>query len=274
MVIDSHTHIFPDKVAQKAIPNLASLIHTEPAMNGTANGLLESMKNGGIDVSVVLPIVTSPHQFDSILRFAVHINETYSKGRHRLHSLASVHPEEPDYKNQLLLIKREGFTGIKLHPHYQHVDFNDIRYKRIIHKASELGLNVTTHAGFDVYCPEHNYCSVDMILDVLQDVAPTALVAAHLGNNEYYDEVEAKLCGRDLYFDTAYSILHTSETQLLSIIQKHGADKILFATDVPWADQKISAQRLRNLPGLSDEEKEQILFRNASALYRLETESD
>lgn len=271
MVIDSHTHIFPDPVAQKAIPELAALIKARPAMDGTVNGLLESMENGDIDISIVLPIVTHPHQFDSILRFAVHLNETYSAGRRRIHSLASVHPLEPAFAEQLRLIRREGFTGIKIHPPYQGVELNDIRYKRIIEKASELGLSVTTHAGFDVYCPHHNYCSVDMILEVLHDVAPPALVAAHLGNNSYYDEVEKKLCGQNLYFDTAYSILHISETQLAGIIRQHGADKVLFATDVPWADQKASVERLRNLPGLSPEEKERLLFRNAASLYHLDT---
>lgn len=271
MVIDSHTHIFPDPVAQKAIPELAALIKARPAMDGTVNGLLESMENGDIGISIVLPIVTHPHQFDSILRFAVHLNETYSAGRRRIHSLASVHPLEPAFAEQLRLIRREGFTGIKIHPPYQGVELNDIRYKRIIEKASELGLSVTTHAGFDVYCPHHNYCSVDMILEVLHDVAPPALVAAHLGNNSYYDEVEKKLCGQNLYFDTAYSILHISETQLAGIIRQHGADKVLFATDVPWADQKASVERLRNLPGLSPEEKERLLFRNAASLYHLDT---
>lgn len=271
MVIDSHTHIFPDPVAQKAIPELAALLKARPAMDGTVNGLLESMENGDIDISIVLPIVTHPHQFDSILRFAVHLNETYSAGRRRIHSLASVHPLEPAFAEQLRLIRREGFTGIKIHPPYQGVELNDIRYKRIIEKASELGLSVTTHAGFDVYCPHHNYCSVDMILEVLHDVAPPALVAAHLGNNSYYDEVEKKLCGQNLYFDTAYSILHISETQLAGIIRQHGADKVLFATDVPWADQKASVERLRNLPGLSPEEKERLLFRNAASLYHLDT---
>ena len=271
MVIDSHTHIFPDPVAQKAIPELAALLKARPAMDGTVNGLLESMENGDIDISIVRPIVTHPHQFDSILRFAVHLNETYSAGRRRIHSLASVHPLEPAFAEQLRLIRREGFTGIKIHPPYQGVELNDIRYKRIIEKASELGLSVTTHAGFDVYCPHHNYCSVDMILEVLHDVAPPALVAAHLGNNSYYDEVEKKLCGQNLYFDTAYSILHISETQLAGIIRQHGADKVLFATDVPWADQKASVERLRNLPGLSPEEKERLLFRNAASLYHLDT---
>ena len=37
--------------------------------------------------------------------------------------------------------------GIKLHPDYQDTYFNDIRYKRIISYATELGLIISVHAG-------------------------------------------------------------------------------------------------------------------------------
>ena len=42
MIIDFHTHIFPDKVAEKAVPKLAAVINHNPSMNGTAAGLLDS----------------------------------------------------------------------------------------------------------------------------------------------------------------------------------------------------------------------------------------
>ena len=77
MIIDFHTHIFPDKVAEKAVPKLAAVINHNPSMNGTAAGLLDSMEKSGVDISVILPVVTNPHQIDSVIRFAAEINETY-----------------------------------------------------------------------------------------------------------------------------------------------------------------------------------------------------
>ena len=104
MVIDFHTHIFPDRIAPKALSSLASIIQLQPSMNGTREGLLSSMAESGIDLSVVLPVITDPHQFDSILRFAAETNELYenSPGR-RLCSFAGMHPEIPDYKEKLRL---------------------------------------------------------------------------------------------------------------------------------------------------------------------------
>jgi hypothetical protein len=270
MIIDFHTHIFPDKVAEKAIPKLADCIGLAPSMNGTVSGLLASMKDSGVDVSVVLPVVTAPHQFDSILRFAAQTNETFAgKSGPRLISFAGIHPEADNYKEQLRQIKAEGFAGIKLHPNYQGYLFDDIRYLRLIYAASELDLAVLTHAGMDPYTPGKTYCSPDMILHVLKETAPPRLILAHLGNNENYRESEEKLCGQNVYLDTAYSLMHIQEEPLLRMIKKHGADKVLFATDAPWSSQKESVNRLQNLPGLSAKEKQQILFENAAALLKL-----
>ena len=270
MIIDFHTHIFPDKVAAKAIPNLASVIHLEPSMNGTIDDLRDSMEKSGIDLSVVLPIVTSPHQYESILRFAVHVNETCSEGSGpRLLSLASVHPMADDYKAQLRQIRQEGFQGIKLHPNYQGLHFDDIRYMRLIAAACEQDLLILTHAGYDPYTPDEEFCTPDMALHVLDEVRPPKLILAHMGSNEFYDESEEKLCGMQVYFDTAYSILHMNETQFVRMVRKHGADRVLFGTDTPWTYQKECAQRLLSMEGLTDQEKQHILSGNAEKLLGL-----
>ena len=76
-------------------------------------------------------------------------------------------------------------------------------------------------------------------------------------------EALEKLCGQKVYLDTAYSVLHMEDALLTRMIHSHGADKILFATDAPWADQKACVEKIQNLSGLSEEEKKQILFENA-----------
>lgn len=270
MIVDSHTHIFPDKVASKALPKLSSIIHLEPSMDGTVNGLKGSMESAGIDCSIVLPTVTDPKQFDSILRFAVQVNETCSlENGPRLLSLAGIHPGSDTYKEQLRLICQEGFSGIKLHPNYQGYQFDDIHYLRLIYEASSLGLTIVTHTGFDPVTPDEIFCSPDMILHVLEETAPPKLVLAHMGSNENYTESEEKLCGQNVYFDTAYSLMHMDETQFTRMVHTHGADKILFGTDAPWTFQKECVEKFQSLTGLSEKEKQQILYENAVFLFRL-----
>ena len=66
-------------------------------------------------------------------------------------------------------IKALGLKGIKIHPDYQGPFFNDIRYKRIVEKATELGLYITVHAGVDIGMPDPVHCTPNHVLEVLKD---------------------------------------------------------------------------------------------------------
>lgn len=253
MVIDFHTHIFPDKIAGKTVSYLKNIAQIPAHTDGTARGLLSSMESGGVDCSVILPVVTSPGQFDTIARFADQINTEYSdpNRERRLLSFGGIHPDTPDYKQQLRILAESGFRGVKLHPDYQGTDFNDIRCKRIVSRASELGLIVAVHAGVDIGFPEPVRCTPRMALDVIRDVQPDKLVLAHYGGWKKWDEVEQFLVGEQVYFDTAFTQGYLKEEQFLRILKRHGSDRILFATDSPWSGQKETQDWLRGmgLPG-------------------------
>ena len=78
MIIDFHTHIFPDEIAPKTIPALEKVSGIKAATDGTLTGLLQSMEQTGVDISVIMPVVTKPAQFDKINAFAAKVNETYA----------------------------------------------------------------------------------------------------------------------------------------------------------------------------------------------------
>lgn len=261
-MIDFHTHIFPDEIADKTIPYLASVCNTEPYTNGKEYGLEDSMEKAKIQLSVVLPIVTKTSQFRSVNEFAM----KFQKGR--LLSFGGIHPQSTNYKEELKYLKYLGIKGIKLHPDYQETYFNDISYKRIISYASEHGLIVSVHAGIDPKCPEDVHCTPKMAAEVLDEVCPTHLVLAHMGGNELWDEVEHYLVGRDVYFDTAVVLDRMKEEQFLRIVRNHGAEKILFASDSPWADQAEYVQRLMSF-SLHENERQLILHENAKKLLGL-----
>ena len=117
MVIDFHTHAFPEKIAEKTLGLLAKLSQVEPETNGTISGLLSSMDEAGVDTSVILPVVTAPKQFDSIMRFALKINEDFGfldktwekKTMPKLVSFGGIHPDSADYKGELKALADAGF---------------------------------------------------------------------------------------------------------------------------------------------------------------------
>ncbi|MCI9074817.1 MAG: amidohydrolase family protein [Dorea sp.] len=263
-MIDFHTHIFPDRIAESTLNILKVKCETEPETDATAAGLRESSRKAGVDCSVILPVATRPGQFTSINRFAEQF-----KGDDRLLSFGGIHPGTSDYKGELKYLKEHGFKGIKLHPDYQQEFINDIKYKRIISYASELGLIISTHAGFDPGYKEVTHCTPERIIDMVEDVRPDKLVLAHMGGFLMWDEVERELLGIPAWFDTGVVFDYMEDEQFLRIARKQGIHRILFATDSPWGDQKEFVEHLRGLP-LTDNEKQMIFHTNAEKLLGME----
>ena len=137
MVIDIHTHTFPDKLAAPTIRKLQGACHTRAFTDATNAGLAASMARAGIDCSVVLPVATNPHQVAHVNESAAQIN---ARGRGTgIYSFGCIHPDCPDPRGELARIAALGLKGIKLHPAYQATRFDDIRYLRILDRAGELG---------------------------------------------------------------------------------------------------------------------------------------
>jgi len=268
MIIDFHTHIFPDDMAEKTIKGMVKNTNITPYINGKAKGLLESMTRSGVEYSVVLPVATKAKQFQTINAFAVNINDTYAHAKGpKLISFGGIHPESSNYKAELREIVNLGLKGIKLHPDYQNTMIEDIKYMRLIDYASELGLIISIHAGIDAGYPNTVHCTVKGARKVIDEVKPEKLILAHLGGLGLWDEVEELIVGHKVYLDTGFIFHKIKPEQFKRIVRNHGSKKILFATDCPWGGQKESLDTLENW-GLSEEEKSNILYKNASKLLQ------
>ena len=265
MMIDFHTHIFPDKIAARSIEALSNVSGVKAATDGTLNGLLASMDRSGVDLSVIMPVVTKPTQFESVNTFAAKVNEQYTG---RLLSFGGIHPDSEDYKSELNRIKELGLPGIKLHPDYQGVMIDDVRYMNIIEYADALGLVILVHAGIDIGLPEPVHCPPDKARKVLDTLKPKKLVLAHMGGWKQWDEVYEYLAGENVYLDTAFCFDYMTQDMFLKLCEKHGTDKILFATDSPWSDARKDMEVIKSLP-LTDEAKEAIFSGNAKKLLNM-----
>ena len=279
MTIDFHTHTFPDAISGKVLEKLSRLSHTKYFTDGSAGGLAASMKKAGIDYSVNLPVMTSADQVEKV-------NSALIAGQESLKDLGiltfgGMHPDYENYKDELIRLRQHKICGIKIHPAYQNTDIDDKKMMRIIDFASEQGLIVLTHAGIDIGIYDRNYTSVPQILKIIDEVRPEKFVLAHMGNWGLWEDVERDLAGAPVWFDTAFAIgpitqddaksgtpylsFNLTEEAFLRIVKKHGADRILFATDSPWGDQSDYIKRISRFP-LSKEEKKMILGENARKL--------
>ena len=269
MIIDFHTHVFPDRIAASTVNALEAASGNRPYSDGTVSGLLSALSRAEADVAVNLPVLTKPTQFESILSFAKTVNGSGVPGE-RIISFAGIHPADPDFREHLSLVKETGIKGIKIHPDYQHTFFDDEAYVGIISEAKKLGLTVVTHAGADAgFRGEEVKCTPVRVMRLLDRVGGySKLVLAHLGGNEMTREVIDTLAGEDVYMDTAYNLGEVDRAELYELFEKHGAERILFATDSPWQDIGREAERIRSF-GLSERELSLILSENAKKLLSL-----
>lgn len=267
MIIDCHTHIFPDKIAQKTIDFLSTKGGIPAFSEGTVQGLLARMVEAGVDISITLPVITNPSQFDSVNGYAAEINQEFANKKRRLISFAGIHPDCEDIDKKMASIAMRGFLGIKLHPDYQGTYINDERYVRIVECAKEYDLVVVTHAGVDVAYPEV-HCPPALAADLIRRVPYEKLVLAHMGANAMFDAAYDLLCGQNVFFDTAYVLRFIGEDLFKRMLARHGEDKILFASDSPWSDVKGDVELVRSFD-INDATKEKIFCENAKALLKL-----
>lgn len=262
MVIDFHTHCFPDKIAYKAIEKLSySSGGLEPYTDGTVEGLKESMKKGNVDKSIVLNIATNAHQQKKVNDFASSINSD------NIISFGSVFFDSPDVFDELERIKSMGMKGVKLHPDYQGFEVDDPKMKPIYKKISALGLITVFHAGFDYgFEPPFGNTPDKMIKALSWFSSP--VIAAHWGGVNCNESVLKYLCGTDIYFDTSFGYSMMPKYFAQKILDKHGADKMLFGTDTPWHTANMELRLINSLE-ISDSDKEKILYKNAQKLLNI-----
>ena len=266
MLIDFHTHVFPDALALRAISSLAAQADETPSTDGTVAGLLASMKAAGITHSVTLPVLTKVEQFDKVNEFAASLLDVPG-----IIPFGGAHPDDGDIDAHLDRIVSLGLRGIKLHPAYQHTLVDDEKYVRLIRGAVERDLVVLLHSGFDAGFPDELHCSPERaarMLDAVGEAGRGRIVLAHSGANRMPDEVIRCLAGRDVYFDLGYTLGYDDLAVTRRVIRAHGAKRILFATDSPWNDQAEDARRLDMLD-LTPEEREDVAWRNAARLLSL-----
>lgn len=281
MIIDFHTHTFPKKVSASVMEKLAAVSLTAPFTDGSADELAASMKKAGVDWSVNLPVMTYAGQVEKVNSSLIAQQEELRE--QGIITFGGIHPDYKDIQGELKRLKAAGIPGIKLHPAYQGVDFDDPRVMRILDCANELELIVITHAGIDIGLYDHDHCSVPQILRVLKEVRPEKLVLAHMGGWARWDAVERDLAGAPVWLDTAFSIgpvtpwpkadrppfrtMNLADADFTRLARKHGIDRILFATDSPWEDQADYIERMERMP-LTDAEKQAVFGRNAAALLK------
>ncbi|HQD51176.1 MAG TPA: amidohydrolase family protein, partial [Defluviitaleaceae bacterium] len=199
MIIDIHTHCFSDDIARKAVPLLAQKANVLPYTDGTIADLKRSMKENGVDVSVIQPIATKAKQTPVINSWIMTIEDS------EIIPFGTIHPGYEDWKNEIRRLASMGIKGIKFHPDYQNFYVDDPKLFKIYEEIFSHNLIALFHAGIDIGLPEPCHCTPGRLKNLINHFKGAVIIAAHMGGYDCWDDVEKYLLGEEIYFDTSYS---------------------------------------------------------------------
>ncbi len=258
-IVDFHVHVFPDEVAERALQALIGAYNWEPVTDGTRAGLAAHMQRSGVGCSIVQPVATKPAQVRSINDWASSHTDP------RVISFGAIHPDYEDIQGEIDRIISLGRPGIKIQANWigRYVDDPSMFP---IYESAQGKLIFTFHSGDELTPFEDKKSTPRRLANVHRLFPDLTMICAHMGGYKMWDEVEEYLLGTGVYLDTSACFPgDMPDGQLLSMIRRHGVDRIVFATDSPFGDARADIPRLLGL-GLTDDELERVFWRNAEAL--------
>ncbi len=256
--IDFHTHVFPDELARPAVSSLAEEGGVDPSYDGTVSGLLAAMDRAGVDSSVIQPVATKPSQVSRINEWVATLPSD------RLVPFGAMHPDLEDPAAEIARMRALGIIGFKMHPEYQAFAPDEPRMRPILEAAARHRMIAFFHAGGDIAFStvRGTAAAFAAVLDAHPDLT---VVLAHMGGFEQWSEVAAVLAGRDVWFDTAFCLGYLPDAAFVELARAHGAGRVLFGSDGPWADAELEIEKLRSC-GLDEAELEGIFGGNGERL--------
>lgn len=262
MIIDAHTHVWPDAIAEKAltgnpVPGL------EPRGTGTVDGLDASMRQTGVDLSCCLGIANEARHVDRVNEFVAGLVSPTRFGFGTIHVDLSV-------EENLASLRRHGVTAVKLHPLFQRFSLDDRRLWDILDAFSDE-IAVITHvgAGGDAYT--NSLSSPGMIAAIAKQFPRLRLLACHFGGYKILDDAEEMLAGADVVLETSWPPTLTTlrPERVRDLIRRHGAERVVFGSDWPMTDPGEEIKAIEAL-GLSGAETEMVLGGTMARLLRLD----
>lgn len=262
-IIDSHCHIYPDKIAEKAVEGIGSFYDLPMCYDGKASTLIEKGNKIGVCHNIIFSVATTPHQVGSINSF---ISNCVKEGEGRFTGLGALHPDTENVASEIENIKALGLKGVKLHPDFQKFRINDERLFSIYKACSEAELPVLLHTGDYRY----DFSNPERMADVLERFPELTVIGAHFGGWSVWQKANEILTDYDnFYVDTCSSFHWLKKEETLNIIRKYGAHRVLFATDFPMWSYEKEFEYFMELD-LTDDEREKILWKNAAQLFNIE----
>lgn len=250
-IANAHAHIFPEKIAAKAVRSIGDFYDLHMGSSGLADALLADGSAIGTEVYLVCSTATTPAQVESINNFIIREVALHPE----FMGFATMHPGYPDIEAEIARAAAAGLRGVKLHPDFQRFNIDDPAALPIYRACCENGLAVLFHAGD----PRYDYSAPAQLASVARRFPELLCMAAHFGGYGRWDDVGVYEGLENVVFDTSSALFSLPPARARELIGRFGPEKFLFGTDFPMWESEPELQRFLALQ--LDEKTQKLILR-------------
>ncbi|MDR0459207.1 MAG: amidohydrolase family protein [Coriobacteriales bacterium] len=261
--VDAHSHVYPDKIAEKATASVGQFYNVEMTGDGSVEGYLKAQTDADISYSIIMSVALKPEYVTSINNFIA----SQAEQNPTMIGFATIHPDFDDIESEVDRAISLGLKGFKIHPDSQQVNADDPRLMRF-YEVIAGRLPLIIHAGDYRY----DYSHPRRIREILHAFPNLAVNAAHFGGWSVYDLAVEYLENENCYMDVSSAQQWLGVRRVRELIEIYGAKRILFGSDYPMASPVAEMERF-NANLLDEYSRELILGRNAESFLGFELSS-
>lgn len=277
MIIDFHTHLFPEKIREKREtyfadePAFQKLYQSPKSRMIGAKELLAAMDAGQVDKSVIFGFPWKDEKLYK--RHNDYIGEVVGRYPDRFIGLGCFDAfSDGAVEETRRCLQQGGLSGIGELAFYQSGIENDAlaRLEPIMEICKDRNLPVLIHTNEPVghHYPGKTPNTLAQIYQLVDAFPQNNIVLAHWGGGLFFfsllkKEVRQRL--NRVYFDTAASPYLYDPNVYRLAIDLVGAEKILFGSDFPLLPPAKYFEEMK-AAGLSDDQMDQICGANAARL--------
>lgn len=260
-LIDFHAHIYPEKIAAKAVQSVGDFYNLAMDGDGTAENLLHQGKEFSVKGYVVHSVAVDENHVETVNNYIASECERHKE----FYGFGTMHVAYPNKLEELNRIKSLGLKGLKIHPDTQHYNMDDPGMDEVYDYLSGEGLPLLVHCGDYRY----DFSHPRRLAHILNRFPRLIVVAAHFGGWSLWDLALEFLKDKNCYLDTSSSIPMLGTVRAEELIRIYGAERLVFGTDFPMWGLKEELAYFDKM-SLTEEEQELIFYQNAAKILKIQ----
>ena len=256
-IIDFHTHIYPEKIAAKAVASVGDFYTLAMTGGGTSEDLIEKGSKCGVTGYAVYSVAVTAKNVQTINNFIASECDKHKE----FYGFGTMHADFEDKITEVDRLIHMGLNGVKIHPDTQKFNMDDERMFELYDYLSQNGIPIIIHCGDYRY----NYSHPKRLKRLLREFPKLIVIGAHFGGWSLFDLAYEFLGDENCFLDTSSSFAMLGLKRSKELIRLYGAERLLFGTDYPMWDTQNEIDALLSME-LSNEENELIFHKNAERI--------